>query len=190
MSMTELRLPVTREVDRKELVGLLEELNQVASRSSKVSGAQPPAPSSGPESSAGAVAPSSSASSPGVRLPGVHALSSLPCPPVPLPVRRRQMSDDLFQILADELTALRKDRGARQRTSLDKDEAKALHETAANGTLRVRAVALDVPGRLREVLDGNWETTALQSTDVAREAAQDTIRQIRGDPAHGVRDRR
>lgn len=46
--MTELRLPVTREVDRKELVGLLEELNQVAARSSKVSQAQAPALSSGP----------------------------------------------------------------------------------------------------------------------------------------------
>lgn len=99
------------------------------------------------------------------------------------------MSDDLFRILAYELTALRTDVDRIQRTYLDKDEAKALHETVTNRILRMCAAALDVPGRPREVLDGNRETTALQSADVAREAAQDTIRQIRGDPpAHGVRD--
>lgn len=59
----------------------------------------------------------------------------------------------------------------RQRTSLDKDEAKALHETVTNRTRRMRAAALDVPWTFREILDRNRETTAPQSADLAREAA-------------------
>lgn len=89
------------------------------------------------------------------------------------------MSHDPFQITVRSLTAIRKDVERRELTSLDKDEAKALHDTVTNGTVRMRAPALNVPGTLREVLNRNRETTVLRLAGVAGKAAQDVIRQIR-----------
>ena len=47
------------------------------------------------------------------------------------------MSKDPFQILADELTLIRKDMDQLQRTSLDKKDAQALHKKLAEGVDRV-----------------------------------------------------
>ncbi len=45
---------------------------------------------------------------------------------------------DPFQILADELTLIRKDMDRLQRTSLDKDEAQALHESVTKALTDMR----------------------------------------------------
>ena len=47
------------------------------------------------------------------------------------------MSKDPFQILADELTLIRKDMDQLQRTSLNKDEAKTLNQAVMGAVLRM-----------------------------------------------------
>ena len=54
------------------------------------------------------------------------------------------MSKDPFQILADELTLIRKDMDQLQRTSLDKKDAQALHKKLAEGVDRMYRAAPEV----------------------------------------------
>ncbi|WP_114964097.1 hypothetical protein [Tritonibacter mobilis] len=56
------------------------------------------------------------------------------------------MSKDPFQILADELTLIRKDMDQLQRTSLDKDEAKKLNQIVTAAVLKMTKTAEDAPG--------------------------------------------
>ena len=51
------------------------------------------------------------------------------------------MSKDPFQILADEITLIRSEIEKLQRTSLDKDEAKALHDHVAASVAELRKAA-------------------------------------------------
>ena len=66
------------------------------------------------------------------------------------------MSKDPFQILADELTLIRKDMDHLQRTSLDKDEAKKLNQIVTAAVLKMAKTAESAPGEIQ----GAWKLTA------------------------------
>jgi hypothetical protein len=53
------------------------------------------------------------------------------------------MSKDPFQILADELTLIRKDMDKLQRTSLDRDEAKLLNDAVMGAAYRMAKATKD-----------------------------------------------
>ena len=64
------------------------------------------------------------------------------------------MTKDPFQILADELTLIRKDMDRLQRTSLDKDEAKKLNQIVTAAVLKMAKTAEDAPGEIQGALEG------------------------------------
>lgn len=98
---------------------------------------------------------------------------------------------DPFQQLVDEITLIRQDMERLKRTSLDKDDAEALHEMLAEGVDRMSKVGpqvqkaidnrlLAVAGVLREetskaaasAAEGAIEKTRAESLDVARSLSQ------------------
>ena len=66
------------------------------------------------------------------------------------------MSKDPFQILADELTLIRKDMDQLQRTSLNKDEAKKLNQIVTAAVLKWQRQPRMRRGKFR----GLWKRTA------------------------------
>lgn len=84
------------------------------------------------------------------------------------------MSKDPFQILADELTLIRKDMDQLQRTSLDKDEAHALHEIVADGVEQMHQTGTQV----QEAIDRRLLAVAAVVRDSASEAAESAVRDL------------
>ncbi|NDV53635.1 MULTISPECIES: hypothetical protein [unclassified Salipiger] len=82
---------------------------------------------------------------------------------------------DPFQILADELTLIRKDMDQLQRTSLDKKDAQALHQKLAEGVDRMHRAASEV----HQAIDNRLVTVAAylkeEATKAAEKAARDAI---------------
>ena len=91
------------------------------------------------------------------------------------------MSKDPFQILADELTLIRKDMDKLQRTSLDKQEAEALHKTLAQAVGRMDRAAQDVPQTLKGALKADRDQMIRNATEAATRAAQGVMSEIRHD---------
>lgn len=89
------------------------------------------------------------------------------------------MSKDPFQILADELTLIRKDMDRLQRTSLDKQEAEALHKTLAQAVGKMERAAQEVPQTLGSTLKADRDRMARSATQVATEAAERVLGDIR-----------
>lgn len=83
---------------------------------------------------------------------------------------------DPFEILADELTLIRKDMDKLQRTSLDRDEAKALHKVVADGVKQMNAVGPEV----QEAIDRRLLAVAAVVRDSASEAAESAVRDLLG----------
>lgn len=84
------------------------------------------------------------------------------------------MSKDPFQILADELTLIRKDMDKLQRTSLDKKEAHALHEIVADGVEQMHQTGTQV----QEAIDRRLLAVAAVVRDSASEAAESAVRDL------------
>lgn len=84
------------------------------------------------------------------------------------------MSKDPFQILADELTLIRKDMDQLQRTSLDKKEAHALHEIVADGVEQMHQTGTQV----QEAIDRRLLAVAAVVRDSASEAAESAVRDL------------
>lgn len=82
---------------------------------------------------------------------------------------------DPFQILADELTLIRKDMDQLQRTSLDKKDAQALHKKLAEGVDRMYRAAPEV----QQAIDNRLMAVAAylkeETTKAAEKAAKDAI---------------
>lgn len=82
---------------------------------------------------------------------------------------------DPFQILADELTLIRKDMDQLQRTSLDKKDAQALHKKLAEGVDRMYRAAPEV----QQAIDNRLVSVAAylkeETTKAAEKAAKDAI---------------
>jgi Flp pilus assembly protein TadB len=89
------------------------------------------------------------------------------------------MSKDPFQILADELTLIRKDMDQLQRTSLDKQEAEALHKTLAQAVGRMERAAQEAPQTLGSTLKADRDRMARSATQAATEAAESVLGDIR-----------
>lgn len=89
------------------------------------------------------------------------------------------MSKDPFQILADELTLIRRDMDRLQRTSLDKQEAEALHKTLAQAVGRMERAAQEAPQTLGSTLKTDRDRMARSATQAATEAAERVLGDIR-----------
>jgi hypothetical protein len=86
---------------------------------------------------------------------------------------------DPFQILADELTLIRKDMDRLQRTSLDKDEAQALHQIVTEAVADMRKATRETPQALQSALKADRERMAQKATGSATEAAERVLGDIR-----------
>jgi hypothetical protein len=84
------------------------------------------------------------------------------------------MSKNPFQILADELTLIRKDMDKLQRTSLDKKEAHALHEIVADGVEQMHQTGTQV----QEAIDRRLLAVAAVVRDSSSEAAESAVRDL------------
>ena len=91
------------------------------------------------------------------------------------------MSKDPFQILADELTLIRKDMDQLQRTSLDKDEAKKLNQIVTAAVLKMAKAAEDAPGEIQGALEADRDQMARSATQAATRAAESAMAGIRHD---------
>ena len=91
------------------------------------------------------------------------------------------MSKDPFQILADELTLIRKDMDQLQRTSLDKDEAKKLNQIVTAAVLKMAKAAENAPGEIQGALKADRDQMARSATQAATKAAESAMAGIRHD---------
>ena len=91
------------------------------------------------------------------------------------------MSKDPFQILADELTLIRKDMDQLQRTSLNKDEAKKLHQIVTAAVMKMAKAAEDAPGEIQGALEADRDQIARSATHAATRAAESAMAGIRQD---------
>lgn len=86
---------------------------------------------------------------------------------------------DPFQILADELTLIRKDMDRLQRTSLDKDEAQALHQIVTEAVADMRKATRETPQALQSALKADRDRMGQKATESATEAAVRVLGDIR-----------
>ena len=91
------------------------------------------------------------------------------------------MSKDPFQILADELTLIRKDMDQLQRTSLNKDEAKTLNQIVTAAVMKMAKATENAPGEIQEALEADRDQMARSATQAATRAAESAMAGIRHD---------
>lgn len=89
------------------------------------------------------------------------------------------MNEDPFQILADELTLIRKNMDRIQRTSLDKNEAEALHQILIRAVADMQRATKEAPKTLQNVLKADRDQMAHAATVAATSAAQNAVKGIR-----------
>ena len=90
------------------------------------------------------------------------------------------MSKDPFQILADELTLIRKDMDQLQRTSLNKDEAKKLNQIVTAAVMKMAKATEDAPGEIQGALEADRDQMARSATQAATRAAESAMAGISG----------
>ena len=93
---------------------------------------------------------------------------------------------DPFQILADEMTLLRHDMDKLQRTSLSRDEAKALNAHVAQALAQMKAVAAEMstlvagtPQAVRTALHRDLLQIDRNATQAASKAAVEAVKDVR-----------
>ena len=86
---------------------------------------------------------------------------------------------DPFQILADELTLIRKDMDRLQRTSLNKQEADDLHSFLAESVGKMHADTLKAPQAVRSALKADRDRMAQDATQATTAAAERVLGDIR-----------
>ena len=85
------------------------------------------------------------------------------------------MSKDPFQILADEVTLIRGEIERLQRTSLDKDEAKALNKIVAKSVADLGKVLPTLERSIQQQLFDNREIIREEAVMAARGAAESAV---------------
>ena len=85
------------------------------------------------------------------------------------------MSKDPFQILADEITLIRSEIEKLQRTSLDKDEAKALHGIVVKSVADLQKVLPTLERSIERQLFTSMEAVREEAVKAAREAAERAV---------------
>lgn len=94
---------------------------------------------------------------------------------------------DPFQILADELTLIRKDMDRLQRTSLDKEDAEALHAMLAEGVDQMCKVGPQVQKAIDNRLLAVAGVIREDITKAAASAAEGAIEKTRADSLQAAR---
>jgi len=94
---------------------------------------------------------------------------------------------DPFQILADELTLIRKDMDRLQRTSLDKEDAEALHAMLAEGVDQMCKVGPQVQKAIDNRLLAVAGVIREDTTKAAASAAEGAIEKTRADSLQAAR---
>ena len=89
------------------------------------------------------------------------------------------MSKDPFQILADELTLIRKDMDHLQRTSLDRDEASELHGYFMRDIESLRETYAESPEVFKDALKADRDQMARMASQAATEAAERVMGDMR-----------
>jgi len=85
------------------------------------------------------------------------------------------VSKDPFQVLADEVTLIRGEIERLQRTSLDKDEAKALHKVVAKGVADLNQILPTLERSIQHQLFDSREIIREEAVMGARGAAETAI---------------
>lgn len=93
------------------------------------------------------------------------------------------MSKDPFQLLVDEITLIRGEVASLRRTSLDKEEAEALHGIVARAVKDMRKATSETPAALQDALKADRDQMAHNATVAATQAAQSTLEGIRAELA-------
>lgn len=88
---------------------------------------------------------------------------------------------DSFQIVADQITLIRREIADLQRTSLNKDEAGALHRIVARGVEDMREAVHDAPTLFARTAEADRQQFGLMAADSAREAALAVMSEVRDD---------
>jgi KDO2-lipid IV(A) lauroyltransferase len=94
---------------------------------------------------------------------------------------------DPFQQLVDEITLIRQDMERLKRTSLDKDDAEALHEMLAEGVDRMRKVGPEVQKAVEMRLLGVAAVLREETAKAAASAAEGAIEQTRAESLEAAR---
>lgn len=95
---------------------------------------------------------------------------------------------DPFQILADELTLIRHDVEKLQRTSLGKDEAKALNKQLTDGVTQMAGTGPKVQAAIEQRLEQVAEKVRLETTRAAESAAREAIRGAHAESLAAAKD--
>ena len=95
---------------------------------------------------------------------------------------------DTFQILADEITQIRVDMERLQRTSLNKDEAKALNQQLVQGVASMAQTGQAVYEAISERMDMRLEKLAIETILAAKDAASGAIAKNHAETIAAARD--
>ena len=98
------------------------------------------------------------------------------------------MTKDAFEMLTDELTLIRHDMANLQRTSLNKDEAKALNEKIVKGVDSMARTGQAVYEAISERMDLRLEKLAIETILAAKDAASGAIAKNHAETIAAARD--
>ena len=98
------------------------------------------------------------------------------------------MTKDAFEMLTDELTLIRHDMANLQRTSLNKDEAKALSQEVAKGVKQMANAAPAVYEAISSRLDLAIDKIRREAVTAAREATSGAIEKSHAKSINAARD--
>ena len=98
------------------------------------------------------------------------------------------MTKDAFEMLTDELTLIRHDMANLQRTSLNKDEAKALSQEVAKGVKQMANAAPAVYEAISSRLDLAIDKIRRETVTAAREATSGAIEKSHAKSINAARD--
>ena len=98
------------------------------------------------------------------------------------------MTKDVFEMLTDEITLIRHDMASLQRTSLNKDEAKALSQEVAKGVKQMANAAPAVYEAISSRLDLAIDEIRREAVIAAREAASGAIEKSHAESIFAAKD--
>ena len=98
------------------------------------------------------------------------------------------MTKDAFEMLTDELTLIRHDMANLQRTSLNKDEAKALNQQLVQGVASMAQTGQAVYEAISERMDLRLEKLAIETILAAKDAASGAIAKNHAETIAAARD--
>ena len=98
------------------------------------------------------------------------------------------MTKDVFEMLTDEITLIRHDIASLQRTSLNKDEAKALNEKLVQGVSAMAQTGQAVYEAISERMDLRLEKLAIDTILAATDAARGAVEKSHAQSIFAAKD--